>query len=94
MDKSKPHKIVSFKTYSIVLIALIILTLISVFVSKIDFGNLSVIVALSVASIKSILVFMIFMHLMYDKRMYALMVVGVLLVMTLVLIITFLDYGY
>ncbi len=93
MENSE-HKIISFKTYGLVLFALIILTLFSVYITQLDFGNLGIVVALSIAGLKSILVFSIFMHLLYDKKMYALMVVGVLVVMTIVLIITFLDYGY
>lgn len=88
------HKIVSFKTYGLVLLALIIFTLLSVYVTRLDLDNLSIAVALSIAGLKSILVFSIFMHLFYDKKMYALMVLGVLVVMTIVLIITFLDYGF
>jgi cytochrome c oxidase subunit 4 len=88
------HKIVSFKTYSLVLAVLIVFTLFSVYVTRLDLGNLSIAVALSIAGLKSILVFAIFMHLFYDKKMYAFMVLGVLVVMTLVLIITFLDYGF
>ena len=94
MEKSGEHKIVSFKTYLIILLSLICLTLLSVFVTKIDLGNVSIVVALTIAAIKSILVFGIFMHLFYDKKMYSVMVVGVITVMTLVLIITFLDYGF
>jgi cytochrome c oxidase subunit 4 len=94
MVETKKHKIVSYKTYGIILIALIILTFISVFVTTIDLSNLSIVVALSIAGIKSLLVFSFFMHLLYDKKMYSLMVAGVLLVMTLVLIVTFLDYSY
>lgn len=94
MEKSEEHKIVSFKTYLIILLSLICLTLLSVFVTKIDLGNVSIIVALSIAAVKSLLVFAIFMHLYYDKKMYSVMVVGVITVMTLVLIITFLDYGF
>jgi cytochrome c oxidase subunit IV len=93
MEKSE-HKIVSFKTYIIILFLLITFTALSVFVTKIDLGNLSIIVALSLAGLKSLLVFAFFMHLLYDKKMYAMMVAGVVLVMTLVLIITFLDYGF
>jgi len=93
MENSE-HKIVSFKTYGLVLVALIIFTLSSVYVTHLDFGNLGIAVALTIAGLKSILVFSIFMHLLYDKKMYAFMVVGVLVVMTIVLVITFLDYGY
>jgi cytochrome c oxidase subunit 4 len=94
MENSEEHKIVSFKTYLIILASLICFTLLSVIVTKIDLGNISIIVALSIAAIKSLLVFAVFMHLYYDKKMYSYMVAGVILVMTLVLIITFLDYGF
>lgn len=94
MENSEEHKIVSFKTYLIILVSLICLTFLSVFITKIDLGNISIIVALSIAAVKSLLVFAVFMHLYYDKKMYSLMVAGVILVMTLVLIITFLDYGF
>jgi cytochrome c oxidase subunit 4 len=93
MENSE-HKIVSFKTYGLVLAALIVFTLFSVYVTQLDLGNFSIVAALAIAGLKSILVFAIFMHLFYDKKMYALMVLVVLLVMTMVLIITFLDYGY
>lgn len=94
MENSEEHKIVSFKTYLIILASLICFTFLSVFVTKIDLGNISIIVALSIAAIKSTLVFSVFMHLYYDKKMYSFMVAGVILLMTLVLIITFLDYGF
>ena len=94
MEELKEHKIISFKTYIIILFLLITFTLISVFVTKIDLGNVSIVVALVIAGLKSLLVFAFFMHLLYDKKMYAFMVVGVILVMTIVLIITFLDYSF
>ncbi|MFC2150897.1 cytochrome C oxidase subunit IV family protein [Bacteroidota bacterium] len=94
MEKSGEHKIVSFKMYLGILVSLIALTMLSIYVTKIDLGNVSIIVALSIAGVKSLLVFSVFMHLFFDKKMYSLMVIGVLLVLTLVLIITFLDYGY
>lgn len=94
MENSEKHKIVSFKTYIIVLLGLITFTAISVYVTHIDLGNFSIAVALILAGLKSLLVFAVFMHLFYDKRMYAFMVLGVLVVMTLVLIITFFDYGF
>ncbi|OFX27553.1 MAG: hypothetical protein A2041_06215 [Bacteroidetes bacterium GWA2_31_9b] len=92
MEKSEEHKIISFKTYTVILFLLIVLTSVSVLVTKIDLGNISIIVALSIAGIKTILVFLFFMHLLYDKKMYSIMIAGVLILMTLVLIILFLDY--
>lgn len=94
MEKPEEHKVVSFKTYIIVLLGLIALTFISVFVTTIDLGNFSILVALTIAGIKSLLVFSFFMHLLYDKRMYSIMVIGVIILFTLVLIVTFLDYRF
>ncbi|MFP4025988.1 MAG: cytochrome C oxidase subunit IV family protein [Thiohalospira sp.] len=94
MEKTEEHKIVSFKTYIIVLIGLIALTFISVLVTNIELGKFSILIALTIAGIKSLLVFSFFMHLLYDKRMYSIMVVGVIILFTLVLIVTFLDYSF
>ncbi|MFO7827933.1 MAG: cytochrome C oxidase subunit IV family protein [Bacteroidales bacterium] len=94
MEKTEEHKIVSFKTYIIVLLGLIALTFISVLITKIDLGNFSILIALTIAGIKSLLVFAFFMHLIYDNRMYSIMVIGVIVLFTLVLIVTFLDYRF
>jgi cytochrome c oxidase subunit 4 len=94
MENNEEHKVVSLKTYIIVLIGLIALTFISVFVTTIDLGDISILVALTIAGIKSLLVFSFFMHLLYDKRMYSVMVAGVIILLTLVLIVTFLDYWF
>ncbi len=93
MEKSN-HKIISFKTYSVILMVLLIFTAISVFVTKIDLGQLSTAVALLLASIKTLLVLAFFMHLIYDSKFYTYMIGLVVLVFTAVLIITFFDYGF
>jgi len=88
------HTIVSFKTQIIVLIALLTMTGISVAVTQIELGTLTVMVALFLATIKSSLVLSYYMHLRFENRMYTFMVVGVILVISAVLFITFLDYLY
>lgn len=88
------HTIVSFKTQALVLLALIIMTIISVVVTQVHLGTLSVMVALVLATIKVSLVLSYFMHLKFDNRMYTLMAVGVILVIGVVIFITFLDYLY
>ena len=71
------------RTYTVVLAALLALTAITVGVSYFQFGNWNVIVALSIASTKATLVALYFMHLRYDRPIYAIIFLGTLLFVTL-----------
>ena len=65
---AEPH-ITGYLTYFLVWLALTILTVITIWVSYIDFGVLNIIVALSIASVKASLVALFFMHLKYEDTM-------------------------
>ena len=91
MDNKETH-ISSYNLYIKVLVALLLLTTISVLVTEISFGSFSVAVALLVASIKVTIVLLFFMHLKSESRFLKLMVAGVFVVFALVIIITFIDY--
>lgn len=93
MENNKPH-IVSYKTYGLVLLALIVLTVISVAITQIDLGPLTVTGALLLASIKTFLVLMIFMHLKFDSKILTIMFLFILFSLVSIIIITFLDYLY
>ena len=58
------------KTFLNVLIALLILTVITVAVAQVDFGVFNTFIAMFVASIKATLVLLYFMHLKYDSKEY------------------------
>ena len=62
-----PHTIEK-STYLKILIALIVLTAITVAVSRVDFGVWNLVVAMLVASIKAGLVTLFFMHLKYENK--------------------------
>ncbi|WP_340113461.1 cytochrome C oxidase subunit IV family protein [Maribellus mangrovi] len=93
MSGEKPH-IVPYRTYFIILIALIILTLSSIEITSIELAEYTVAAALIFAVIKSYLVLTYFMHLKYDKRYIKIMVGFVFAIFLVVIIITFLDYLY
>jgi len=93
MDNEKPH-IVPYKTYILVLAGLLVLTGISVSVTQINLGTLTVTIALLIAALKSSLVLSIFMHLKFDNKMYSFMAIGVVLLIGVMIFITFLDYLY
>ena len=65
----KSH-VVPLRTYLIVAAALFILTGLTVGVSFIHLGGWNALVAIFIASVKALLVAMIFMHLWYDKKIF------------------------
>ncbi|SMO70434.1 cytochrome c oxidase subunit 4 [Saccharicrinis carchari] len=86
--------IIPYKTYLYILAALIVLTLVSVGVTYIEFGELSIFTALLLASVKSILVLVYFMHLKFDNRILQILVPGIFILVGVVIFITFLDYNF
>lgn len=90
--KNEETHISGYTSHVIVLIALLILTAISVLVTGWHIGAFTVAVALTIASIKVSIVIYNFMHVKYESRFIKLMVIGVFFVYALVIIITFIDY--
>jgi len=94
MDNSQHTHIVKYRTFVIVLIVLLVFTFSSVAITELDLGVYSVTTALLFACLKSILVLMYFMHLKFDKKLYAILMTGISLILITVIFITFLDYLY
>ncbi len=92
--ENEKHHIVSYKTYTVILLVLIALTFISIGITNIELGSFAVTGALLLASVKSFLVLTYFMHLKYDKPYIILMVAFVFAVFLAVIIITFFDYFF
>ena len=80
------------KTYAMVLGALLVFTIITVQASYIDFGEMNLVVAMVIATIKASLVALFFMHLRHDK-FNAVIFVGGLLFLAIFLIWTLFDIG-
>lgn len=93
MSKSKQH-VVPYRLYFIVLLALLVLTFLSVGITSIELGEYTVAAALLFAVLKSYLVLTYFMHLKYDKPYIKIMVGFVFIIFLVMIIITFLDYLY
>ncbi len=92
-DNPVPH-IVPYRVHLTILAILITLTLTSVGVTHIELGAVTVTVALIIATLKSSFVLAYFMHLKFDQRLFSVMVTGVLTLISVVIVITFLDYLY
>ena len=66
----------SVKTYALVLLALLGLTVLTTLVAFVDLGNFSVVVALLIAVCKMLLVALFFMHVRYSTRLTRLVILG------------------
>jgi cytochrome c oxidase subunit IV len=93
MENEKNH-IIPYRTFLLVLTGLISLTLISVSVTQISLGVLTVTIALLIAVIKSTFVLRVFMHLKFENKIFSFAVIAVFLIIALVIFITLLDYIY
>lgn len=93
MSEETTH-IVPYKVQIAVLGVLLILTAITVAVTRLEFGPLNTLVAMLIAGAKAIIVLAWYMHLKYEKRLLPMLMVGVIIIFLLVLIVTFFDYSY
>jgi cytochrome c oxidase subunit 4 len=84
------HPITGPKTYTGVLIGLLILTIVTVGASRVDFGAMNTLIAIIIASAKAALVALFFMHLRHDK-FNALIFLGGCFFLALFLIFTLFD---
>ena len=84
----------SYSKLFAVLLALFALTGITVYVSGIDFGTLNIWVALAIASVKSTLVLLFFMHLRYESRLLQLTFTITIFTLALVIALTFFDVAF
>lgn len=66
MSEEHAH-IVGYRTFIVVWIALLILTTVTVLVAQINLGPWNIWVALAIASVKSALVVLFFMHMKYEN---------------------------
>jgi len=87
-----PEHIVPIKTYTIVLIALLVLTATTCAVSFIDMGKMNAVVAVAIAFAKASLVALIFMHLRYSRRLMRVVAAAGLFWLGILIALTMSDY--
>jgi cytochrome c oxidase subunit 4 len=83
----------SVKTYAIVWIVLLLLTALTTGVAYIDLGPFSVVVALTIAVCKMLLVALFFMHVRHSAKLTKLVVLGGLLWLAILLSLTMADFA-
>jgi len=95
-DHTTPHvqHTVSYATYMLIWLGLITLTAITVAVAGIDLGRWVIITALGIASLKTLLVLAVFMHLKFEDRMFRIFLAVALVTLAIFIILTFFDYAF
>ena len=90
-DDAAQRHILPLNLYLAVGSGLLVLTVITVAVAQMDFGQMNLLIAMGIAVVKATLVAMFFMHLKYDNRIYMLVFVGSLLFLGVFIIFTMFD---
>jgi cytochrome c oxidase subunit 4 len=85
------HEPAGYGVYFLTWFTLVVLTSITVTAAGMDFGNLSVFVALVIAAVKASVVLYLFMHLKYESKMFHIMVIVVLVTLVIFIGLTFTD---
>ena len=93
MSEEQEH-LVPYKTFSIVWGILLFLTGFTVWVAQYNLGALNIWVALTIASVKSGLVILFFMHMKYEQLVFKLCLLATLAILAIFIGFTFFDVLY
>jgi cytochrome c oxidase subunit 4 len=85
------HHMVSFSTYVMVWVALLMLTALTIVTASMHFGAFSIVAAIIIATIKGTLVLLYFMNLRYEERIFLVMLGVALLTLAVIMVLTFVD---
>ena len=87
------HHVSSSAMFFNVLVALLILTVITVGASRIDFGPANMLIAMLIASVKASLVILFFMHVKWDTAINKIVFLSSFLFLSLLFIFTLSDHA-
>ena len=93
MSEEHAH-IVPYSTFMYIWIALLILTGVTVWVAQYDFGAWNIWIALGIATVKSTLVVMVFMHMKYETLLFKLSLLSALAILAIFIGFNFFDVLY
>ncbi len=93
MEDERTH-ITSYKAYAYVWVCLLFLTGLTIAVGRMNFTRLSVLICLAIASIKALLVLMVFMHVRYEGAFLKAVILLTVLTLTAMIGLTFVDVWY
>jgi len=92
-SEHKSH-VVSYGQFTLIWIALVSLTAITVALAGIELGRWVIVTALGIAAIKTYLVGSVFMHLKFEDRVFTVFVAVAVVTLAVFFILTFFDYAF
>lgn len=84
----------NYGTYILVWLGLVALTTLTVAVAGLDLASLTIVVALAIATTKSLLVANYFMHVKNDSRVFKVFILVCIVIFLTMIILTFFDLIY
>lgn len=88
------HLVIGYGRYFLIWLGLLALTCATVSFAGINLGRWIIITALVIASIKSLLVLNIFMHLKFEDRIFRIFVMVAMGTFMIFITLTFFDYAF
>jgi cytochrome c oxidase subunit IV len=85
---------IGYGTYIMVWLGLVALTAVTVSVAGFEFGGVTVIIALLIATVKSLLVGNYFMHIKFEKVIFKIFIVVCIVTFLIMIILTFADLSF
>jgi cytochrome c oxidase subunit 4 len=92
-DHSRAHG-PGYAQFVLIWLGLLALTGITVALAGIDLGRWVILTALTIASVKTLLVVNVFMHLKFEDRVFRVFVAVAVLTLAIFIILTFFDYAF
>ncbi len=92
--QSQTTHTVSYSHYVLIWFGLLALTALTVSLAGIELGRWVIITALAIASIKSLLVLSVFMHLQFEDRVFRVFALVAFVTLMVFLVLTFFDYAF
>ena len=85
------HHVSSAAMFTNVLVALLVLTVVTVAASRFDFGSANMLIAMAIASVKASLVIAFFMHVLWDTAINKIVFLSSFLFLSLLFVFTLAD---
>ena len=95
-DNNSKHEehVIPYSMYILVWVGLLALTSITVTVAGISLGNYTLLIAMLIAAVKSVLVINIFMHIKFDEAIFKVFLLLSGFTIVVILVLTFVDYSF
>jgi cytochrome c oxidase subunit IV len=93
-EKQQKQHFIGYGRYILIWLGLLTLTCATVSLAGMNLGRWVIITSLSIASVKSLLVLNVFMHLKYEERIFRIFTAVAVITFIIFISLTFFDYAF